>query len=97
MNITMLAAKPAGTQGVSSFCNIHQRTKNNTREAAAAAVMKPEADGGRTGPRGLGNEESRGKRDRFGAYNPGSCVSIGNALLAELKGGMHLLSLEESD
>jgi hypothetical protein len=39
INITTLAARPAGTHGVSSLCNSHQRTKNNAAEAAAAAVM----------------------------------------------------------
>jgi hypothetical protein len=49
----MLAARPAGTQGVSSPCSNHHSTKNNTAEAAVAAVIKPDTDGGRAGPCGL--------------------------------------------
>jgi len=43
-SITTLAAKPAGTQGDSSACNIHHKTKNRAAAAAAAAIMYPEAD-----------------------------------------------------
>jgi hypothetical protein len=45
--MTTLAAKPAGTQGDSSACNIHHKTKNKAAAAAAAAVMYPEVDGER--------------------------------------------------
>jgi hypothetical protein len=38
-NITTLAANPAGTQGVSSSCNIHQSTKNKAAAVAVAATM----------------------------------------------------------
>src|SRR5438132_13898141 len=46
-SMTTLAARPAGTHGDSSACNIHQSTKNNAPAAAAAAVMYPEVDGER--------------------------------------------------
>jgi len=61
--MTTLAAKPAGTQGFSSLCNIHQSTKNNVAEAAPAAVIKPDADGARAGPFDPVNEDSRRSPD----------------------------------
>jgi hypothetical protein len=45
--MTTLAAKPAGTHGDSSACNIHHKTKNKAAATAAAAVMYPEVDGER--------------------------------------------------
>src|SRR5260370_39344425 len=64
-NITTLAAKPAGTHGFSSPCSIHQSTKNKAAEAAAAAVIKPDADAGRSGPRGFANADCRRTRARL--------------------------------
>jgi len=58
-SITTLAAKPAGIQGFSSPCSSHHSRKNNAAEAPAAAVIKPDADGARTGPRDPEKEESR--------------------------------------
>src|SRR2546421_10349442 len=45
--MTTLAAKPAGTHGDSSACNIHHKTKNKAAATAAAAVIYPEVDGER--------------------------------------------------
>lgn len=58
-SITTLAARPAGTHGFSSLCNIHQRMKNNAADAAAAAVIKPDTEGVRAGPCVPENEGSR--------------------------------------
>ena len=57
--MTTLAARPAGIQGVSSPCNIHQSRKNNAAEAPAAAVMNPDPDVARAVPREPGKEDSR--------------------------------------
>jgi hypothetical protein len=57
--MTTLAAKPAGIQGFSSPCNIHQSTKNNAADAAAAAVIKPDTECARAGPLDPVNEDSR--------------------------------------
>ena len=57
--MTTLAANPAGTQGDSSACNIHHRTKNNAAAAAAATTMKPEADCERTKLFGLAKLTAR--------------------------------------
>jgi hypothetical protein len=83
-SITTLAAKPAGTQGVSSLCNIHQRTKNNAAEAAAAAVIYPETDGMRKGWRRRANAPE--PRVRPAEYRPGSEDSTDNVRLTEFKG-----------
>jgi hypothetical protein len=58
-SITTLAAKPAGIQGFSSPCNIHQSTKNKAAAAAAAAVIKPDTECPRAGPFDPVNEASR--------------------------------------
>jgi hypothetical protein len=58
-SITTLAAKPAGIQAFSSPCNIHQSRKNNAAAAPAAAVINPDPDDARTGPREPEKEESR--------------------------------------
>jgi hypothetical protein len=75
--------------------------KNNAAEAAAAAVIKPDVDGERTGPRGLGSGDPPRACDRLDGENPGSCDSMGKTFLSELKcgktGSVLLTSIRISD
>ena len=70
--MTTMAARPAGIQGLSSPCNIHQSRKNSAAAAPAAVAIYAEADGILDRGRRLAEE----LRERVDFWKLGSIISM---------------------